>query len=163
MGLLTEDITEWIGREVTYHAPEEIGRASIRYFATAIGDNNPLYRNDDYAREAGYTGAIAPPTLICETCQYVDAGPDENGYVGHTWDLPISGCRLIRVGNDYEFFQPALPDSMLTVTWTLERIDERSYSRGGTQLFVESFARYYDQHGNALATNRETIVYQPLT
>jgi hypothetical protein len=163
MGLLTEALRAWIGREVTYHAPDEIGRASIRYFATALGDNNPLHRNDDYARAAGHAGVIAPPTFICETCQYVDSVPDENGYVGHSWDLPLSGCRMIRVGNDYEFHQAALADTVLTVTWMLESIDERSYSKGGKQLFVVSVARYYDQHANALATNRETTVYQPLT
>ncbi len=162
MGLLTDEIRAWIGREVTYHAPEEIGRASIRYFATAVGDDNPLYRNDEYAGEAGYASAIAPPTLICETCQYIDAAADEHGYVGHTWDLPLSNCRLIRVGNDYEFFQPTVPDSVLTVTWRLESIDERSYAKGGTQLFVVSFAQYHDQQRTLLATNRETIVYQPI-
>ncbi|MFP6681361.1 MAG: MaoC family dehydratase N-terminal domain-containing protein [Gammaproteobacteria bacterium] len=163
MDLLTDEIRAWIGRKVTYQAPDEIGRASIRYFATALGDNNPLHRNDDYARAAGYAGVIAPPTFICETCQYVDGTPDEDGYVGHNWDLPLSGCRMLRVGNDYEFHQAALADTVLAVTWTLESIDERSYSKGGTQLFVVSVARYYDQHGNALATNRETTVYQPLT
>jgi hypothetical protein len=28
---------------VSYGALEELGRASIRYFALAIGDDNPLY------------------------------------------------------------------------------------------------------------------------
>jgi hypothetical protein len=48
--LLTEELRGWIGREVSYAAPEEIGRASIRYFALAIGDDNPLYVDEDYAR-----------------------------------------------------------------------------------------------------------------
>ena len=33
-------------------------------------DDNPLYVDDAYAREAGYPSVIAPPTLVCETCQY---------------------------------------------------------------------------------------------
>ena len=105
---------------------------------------------------------IAPPTLICETCQYAHQAPDKDGYIGHEWHLPVAGCRLIRAGNDYEFFQPVLPTDHVSVTWKLEDISERASSRGGTQLFVVSAARYVNQHGERLALNRETLVYQPL-
>lgn len=162
MALLTDDIKSWIGREVHYPAREELGRASIRYFALAIGDENPLYLDDEYARAAGYPSVVAPATLICETCQYAHRPPDEDGYIGHLWKLPISGCRVIRAGNDYEFHRPVLPEDRVSVSWKLEDIVERSASRGGTQLFVSSTARYYDGQGELLAVNRETIVYQPV-
>jgi hypothetical protein len=69
---------------------------------------------------------------------------------------------MIRAGNDYEFLRPVLPDDRISVTWTLENIEERTRSRGGTQLFVSSVARYYDNAGALIAVNRETLVYQPL-
>ena len=162
MTLLTDELKAWIGREVSYTAPEELSRASIRYFALAMRDENPLYLDDAYARAAGYPSVIAPPTLICETCQYAHRAPEADGYIGHEWHLPITGCRLIRAGNDYEFFRPVLPADRISVTWTLEDITERASSRGGTQLFVTSAARYVNQDGEALAVNRETVVYQPL-
>jgi acyl dehydratase len=162
MTLLTGELKAWIGREVTYEAREELGRASIRYFALATRDDNPLYLDDAYARQAGYPSVIAPPTLVCETCQYAHRPPDEDGYIGHEWHLPITGCRLIRAGNDYEFFRPVLPADRVSVTWKLEAITERASSRGGTQLFVTSAARYANQRGEPLAVNRETVVYQPL-
>ena len=162
MKLLTDALKAWIGREVRYSAREEFGRASIRYFALAMGDDNPLYVDDAYARKAGYPSVIAPPTLICETCQYSNNPPNEDGYIGHEWHLPVSGCRLIRAGNDYEFMRPVLPVDRISVTWTLEDIVERSSSRGGTQLFVTSVARYRDAADAVVAINRETLVYQPL-
>ena len=162
MALLTDELKSWIGREVRYPAQEELGRASLRYFALAIDDDNPLYRDDAYAREAGYPSAIAPPTFVVETCQYAHRRPDEHGYMGHAWHLPVHGCRMIRAGNDYEFLRPVLPEDRVSVTWTLEDIVERASSRGGTQLFVTSVGRYYDETGGLLAVNRETLVYQPL-
>lgn len=162
MTLLTDELKAWIGREVTYTAPEELSRASIRYFALAMRDENPLYVDDAYAREAGYPSVIAPPTLICETCQYAHRPADGSGYIGHEWHLPVPGCRMIRAGNDYEFFRPVLPSDRISVTWKLEDIVERTSSRGGTQLFVTSAARYANQDGEALAVNRETVVFQPL-
>ena len=55
-----------------------------------------------------------------------------------------------------------LPADRISVTWTLESIVEKPSSRGGTQLFVSSVARYRDGSGEVVAVNRETIVYQPL-
>ncbi|HUQ75231.1 MAG TPA: MaoC family dehydratase N-terminal domain-containing protein [Burkholderiales bacterium] len=162
MALLTDEIKGWIGREVHYPAREELGRASIRYFALALGDDNPLYVDDAYAKKAGHPSVIAPPTLICETCQYAHQGPNADGYIGHEWHLPVPNTRLIRAGNEYEFMRPVLPADRISVTWTLESIVEKPSSRGGTQLFVSSVARYRDAQGEVVAINRETIVYQPL-
>lgn len=162
MSLLTDELRAWIGRETHYPAREELGRASIRYFALALADENPLYVDDSYARQAGYPSVIAPPTLVCETCQYAHRAPGTNGYIGHEWHLPISGCRMIRTGNEYEFMRPILPEDRISVTWTLEGIVERGSSRGGTQLFVTSVARYFDAAGQVVAVNRETIVFQPI-
>jgi acyl dehydratase len=162
MALLTEELKSWIGREAHYPAREELGRASIRYFALAMGDDNPLYVDDAYAREAGYPSVIAPPTLVCETCQYAHQAPNPDGYIGHEWRLPLPANRMVRAGNDYEFMRPVLPTDRISVTWTLENIVEKGSSRGGTQLFVTSVARYRDGAGEIVAVNRETIVYQPL-
>ena len=162
MAMLTDELKAWIGREVHYPAREEFGRASIRYFALAMGDTNPLYVDDAYARAAGHASLIAPPTLICETCQYSNRPPDEDGYIGHEWHLPVPDSRMIRAGNDYEFMRPVLPEDRISVSWKLEDIIERNSSRGGTQLFVNTLATYRDAKGEIVATNRETLVYQPL-
>ena len=162
MALLTDELKAMIGREVHYPAREELGRASIRYFALAMADDNPLYVDDAYAQEAGHPSVIAPPTLICETCQYAHRPPDADGYIGHEWNLDVPDSRMIRAGNDYEFVRAILPTDCISVTWTLEDIAERSASRGGTQLFVSTVARYRDAAGEIVAINRETIVYQPL-
>jgi acyl dehydratase len=162
MALLTEELRSWIGREAHYPAREELGRASIRYFALAMGDDNPLYVDDAYARRAGYPSVIAPPTLVCETCQYAHQAPNADGYIGHEWPLPLPASRQVRAGNDYEFMRPVLPSDRISVTWTLETIVEKSSARGGTQLFVTSVARYRDAAGEIVAVNRETVVYQPL-
>lgn len=156
--LLTDELRAWIGREVTYTAPEALGHAAIRYFALALRDDNPLYRDEAFARATRHGGVVAPPTLVCETSQYVGRLPGEDGYAGHVWDLPLHDVRFIRAGNDYEFFQPVRPDDRLTVTWRLADISERA-TRRGPRLFVVSEVRYVNQHGALLAINRETNVY----
>jgi acyl dehydratase len=41
----------------------EVEKGAIRRFAEAIGDDNPLYLDEAYARAHGYAGVIAPPTF----------------------------------------------------------------------------------------------------
>jgi len=159
--LLTDALRSWIGREVVYTAPEELGRAAIRYFAIAIGDENPLYTDEEYARAAGHPSVIAPPTLVCETNQYMSRRPDADGYIGHRWPLPLEGWRVIRGGNEYEFHRTVLPHHRITARWRLADIQERISARSGAMLIVVSEVTYTDQSGDLLATNRETTIYQP--
>lgn len=164
MTLLTDEVRAWIGREAVYSAPEEVGRASIRYFAIAIGDDNPLYTDAAYAKKQGYRDVIAPPTFVCETNQFTGSGTRAgDGYLGHTWDLPVEGCRLIRGGNEYEFFRPVYPDDVITVRWKLADMGERVTSAGVTMLIVSSVATYEDQNGETIARNTETLIYQAVT
>lgn len=42
--LLTDELRALVGRTAVYTAPEPLGRAALRYFATAVGDTNPCGR-----------------------------------------------------------------------------------------------------------------------
>lgn len=159
MTLLTDEVRAWIGREAVYEAPEEVGRASIRYFAVAIGDDNPLYVDDEFAKSNGYPSVIAPPTFVCETNQFLQSSQNDDGYLGHTWDLPVQGCRLVRGGNEYEFVRPLLPGDRVRVTWRLRDISERTSSNGAQMLIVSSEATY-ESNGDTIARNTETLIYQ---
>ena len=54
---------ELVGRSYPPSAVYEVGRAKIAEFATAIGDESPLYRDAEAARAAGHPDVIAPPTF----------------------------------------------------------------------------------------------------
>ena len=155
---LTDELKSWIGREAVYVAPDELGHASIRFFALATGDANPLYHDEPAARQSRHGGIIAPPTLVCETNQFYTLSQGGDGYIGHRWDLPVDGDRVIRGGNEYEFLQPARPDDRITVTWRIVDIYERETRQAGSLIFVISEARYTNQHGQLLAVNRDTTI-----
>jgi acyl dehydratase len=152
---ITDELKSWIGREATYTAPEELGQASIRYFAMVLGDDNPLFRDAAFASGTRHGG------VICETNQLFQNPPDANGYIGHDWSLPLPSNRFMRGGNEYEFHQPVRPDDRITVRWRLVDIYERETSRAGVLIFVVSEARYTNQKGELLAVNRETNIHQP--
>lgn len=160
--LLTEAIRARVGESRSYTAPDPLGHAAIRYFAHAIGDRNPLYLDADFARSHGHPDVVAPPTLVCETNQYMTGERDAEGSIGHSWGIEIPGTRVVRGGNSYEFHAFAGPATVLTVTWAVADAVERSTSSGAAILILTSEASYRDQHGVLLATNTETLIYQEI-
>ena len=149
--LLTPDVRAALGSTYTYAAPEPLSRASIRYFALAIGADPGRWTDE------------APPTLICETAQLTGrAVPDGNSYLGHTWELPLPvPCAMFRGGNDYRFERPARFDDVITTTWTLTDATERLDRAGGSLLLVTAEARY-SVGDELLATNTETMIFRPI-
>ena len=149
--LLTEEVRAALGSTVTYTAPEPLSRASIRYFALAIGADAARWRDE------------APPTLICETAQLTGrAVPDRDSYLGHVWELPLPvRCAMFRGGNDYRFDRPARFDDIIDTTWTLSDATERRDGHGDPLLVVTAEA-VYSVGGDRLATNAETMIFRPL-
>jgi len=160
--LLTDALASRIGETESYTAPEPIGRASIRYFALAVGDRNPVYTDDHAARAAGLEGVVAPPTLITETNQYMTGPRDADGFLGHSWHLDVPNSRLVRGGNTYEFTQYARPDDVITAHWSIVDMTERRTSKGVPMLVVTSRAVYTNQRDQIICTNTETLVYTSL-
>lgn len=154
---LLEQLKATVGRELVLQAPDEIGRAAFRQYALAVGDFNPLYSDRGHADANGLRDVMAPPTLVCDTWQYVDSDMDERGdLTGRGSFGKLTG---LRAGNEYEFFQPVHPDDVLTVRWLVKDVYERT-GRSGSLVFQVVEATYSNQRGELLARNTETLFYR---
>ena len=69
--LLDDAMRARLGETVRYTAPEPLGAASIRYFALAVGDLNPLYL--DVPAHGPYFGAGKDTLDLCFVAEkYID-------------------------------------------------------------------------------------------
>lgn len=158
MASLLERLKETVGQKVVIQAPDEMGRSSLRQYALAIGDFNPLYSDRGFAQTHGLREVMAPPTLICDTWQYVDSDMDDRGdLVGRG---PIRELEGLRAGNEYEFFQPIHPDDVISAHWTVKDVYEKS-GRTGSLVFQVIETTFYNQADELLARNTETMFYRP--
>ncbi|MGH8961631.1 MAG: FAS1-like dehydratase domain-containing protein [Jatrophihabitantaceae bacterium] len=162
MALLTDELRARVGETRVYTAPEPLSRAAIRYYALAVGDTNPLYTDTEAARAAGLPDVMAPPTLLCDSNQYLAGERDDDGFAGHTWGFELPNTRAVRGGNDYTFHRAAHPEDVVTVTWRLASMTERVTSAGQAMLIVTSEQTVTDQRGEPIVTNTETIIYTEL-
>ncbi|MFP5019767.1 FAS1-like dehydratase domain-containing protein [Pseudonocardia phyllosphaerae] len=63
----------WVGRVLDPAGPYQVGREQVRQFATAIGDDDPLFHDLDAARAAGHADLVAPPTFpTCFTMPVIE-------------------------------------------------------------------------------------------
>jgi len=76
----------------------------IQNFARAIGDMNPLYFDEDYAKKSAYEGLIAPPSIhvmLMMICMPHDDWMKEPGTInaGQPWyyDVPARPGNRIRL------------------------------------------------------------------
>ena len=158
MASLLEKLKATVGQEIVLRAPDEIGRSSLRQYALAIGDFNPIYSDREFAQANGLPDVMAPPTLICDTWQYVDSDMDDRG------DLlgrgPIRELEGLRAGNEYEFFQPIHPSDVVTAHWTVKDVYEKT-GNTGSLVFQVIETTFYNQSEELLARNTETMFYRP--
>lgn len=146
-----------VGKEFTFTAPEEVGRASIRQFALAVGDLNPLYMDQALAQAGPHGGIVAPLTFICETNQYLSGPVDEEHGSLNSASIPTDG--VIRMGNDYQFFRLVRPSDVVTALWKVSECFERE-GKGGRLAFLVLDKTFRSQSGELLATSRETYAYR---
>ncbi len=126
----------------------EIEKEPIRRWAESIGDPNPLYRDEEYARSKGYRSIVAPPGFIA---QY--AFPVKIGGGRRSFQSPFT--RMLNGGNDYEFFKPIQAGDTISATGKLAELRERTGSMG-KMLIIINETTFKNQDGEIVAKARST-------
>jgi acyl dehydratase len=114
----------------------EVEKGAIRRFAEAIGDDNPLHRDEGAARAAGYAGLLAPPTFPLSLC----------GAELREGLLPSAGKHLLHAEQSFEYARPIVAGDRLTVRSRVVEIAQRATPSGTADVaVVEDEAR--DERG----------------
>lgn len=124
----------------------DVERGAIVRFAEAIGDPNPIYRDEIQARRSRYGGIIAPPTFL----RSMRPGP---------WRVEIKNPfqRNLDGGSEWEFFEPIRPGDRITVTIKLADVLQRK-GRLGPMIFMTLETSYANQLGQMVAIQRSTSI-----
>jgi acyl dehydratase len=156
------DFSKYIGKNARIRI-FEVEKGSIRRFAEAINDPNPLFRDEEYASATRYGSIICPPGFFGWPLKmkmnevYMVEFPVElrdallqDGYVlGKTLDGGI----------DYEFFFPIRPGDVLTECMVLKDVREKQ-GVNGKMAFVTLDVKYWNQNGDLVAQARPTAIYR---
>jgi acyl dehydratase len=145
--LITDEMKKVIGVE-SEPSVYEIEKEPIRRWANAIGDTNPLYHDETYARKCGYRSLIAPPGFMATY-----AFPVKSGRIRGQFETGLT--RNLNGGNEYEFLKPIQAGDTITMTSKIADIFERE-GRLGKMLFTIRESTYKNQFGEIVAKSRIT-------
>jgi len=146
--LITEELRSKIGIE---SEPEvyEIEKGMIRRFVQAIGDQNPLWQDEEYARKSKYGGIIAPPTFIPII-----------GYEGIQQERSalLSSIGTLHGSTELECYQPVRAGDTITVTSKIANVRERQGRRMGKMVLVTFDITYKNQRQELVARCQQIII-----
>jgi acyl dehydratase len=129
-----------IGKVFETTEPVPVTREHIRQFCETIGESNPLYTDDEAAKNGPYRGVVAPPSF---------AVTFRNGR--HFFEhIPRFGRRGFDAGKDVEFVNPIRPGDNISLSSSVKEIYEKT-GRTGSMVFVIIRSTLRNQDGDVVA------------
>jgi len=144
--------------------PIEAGH--IRMFAYAVGDKNPIYYDEAYAKGTEPGSIIAPPTFVQASFWY-DPECRARPKIGQPWmgsGKEPSGIkeapafRGLHAEQHYTYFRHPKAGDVFTVIVKDGKTWEKEGKRGGKLLFRETITEYRDQKGELVVEARSVGV-----
>jgi len=130
----------------------------IRRYAQAVGDPNPLYYDEEYARASRHGTIVAPP-LFCHALAFEDVPAESLRADGlpAELDVPLPTTRAVGGASTFEVGALVRPGDVITVHKVIEDIYRRS-GRSGDLIFVVLGTTFTNQNGEVVARERATFV-----
>lgn len=150
-----EDLTAAIGAEKVRHY--FVTKRDIKRFAQAIGETNPIYFDENYAKSAKHGVILAPP-LFCQIFTFEDVPPDQLPNDGSPIeiDVPIPAKKTVGGASSYEIFRRVKAGEQITAKSMLTDVFTKQ-GKSGTLYFIVVETEFADQENNLVA--KETATY----
>jgi acyl dehydratase len=158
--IVTDDVRSWVGRATELMPlPEEITASDVRRYIEATGDNNPIWRDDEAARAAGYRRRAVPPMLVIEIIWRLKQS--ELGRITDRVPLPAEYTDTRNVDNEIEWLEPVHVGDRLSIRHRILDIVAKA-SRRGLGVYITRETDYVrDGDACVVAKVRQTVARFP--
>ena len=142
-----------IGQPLSEPVTGTITARDARRFALAAGDLNPLYFDEEAARDAGYRTTLVPPVFLAWSLNPPRPLEDvrvDGLYRGEGKRVALNVKRVMFGGEEWEFLAPLYAGDTYTSETRLKSLEEKS---GGSGPFVLQMTEttYTNQDGVVVA------------
>jgi len=130
----------------------EVDKSKIRELVQALGEDNPIFTDDQAARSAGLPGIVAPPTFPTLFKMWGEGG-------NRTLIEAMGGdpLRVLHGEEEYEYHGFIRPGDLITGQSTVISIDEKEGRSGHLDIAVVE-TEYRNQQAELVVVARSTIV-----
>lgn len=143
--------------------PDPVNAPMIRHWVDAMGDDNPIYRDDDAARATGRSGVVAPPAMV-QAWTMPGYGGSRTGRTDELNALfDEVGCTsVVATDSQLQLHRELVPGDEVSVDEVVEDISPLKRTALGTGHFITTVRTYRDAEGEPVATQRWRVLrYQP--
>lgn len=129
--------------------PVEAGK--VREFARSLQDDNPVYRDPDAARAAGFASVPAPPTYTVVVAHFQEG---RSGVLSLGLDL----ARVLHGEQEWTFRRTPVVGDVLTGETRVAGIETKPGRKGGEMTMVRLETTFTDQSGEVVVTEASTVI-----
>jgi acyl dehydratase len=162
--IITPELRSWIGRRSRLAQLETISTSDVRRYVDATGDANPLWLDDDFARNAGYSSRLLPPTLVGWVPFSMKEGDSASGSdatdLRRHLPLPDGYTNVRNAGSETDWLQPAYVGEQLSTQSLIVDIVARQ-GRAGLGIYVTQEEEILNSHQEIVMRRRHTVAVFP--
>ena len=155
--MVPDSLKQYIGKVDPPHV-REVEKGAIRRYADAVGDDNPLYYDEEYARKSRYGCIIAPPGFFGWAKKTISSSEGLVGLIGAMIEAGYAG--ILDGGMAYDFYLPVRVGDTIVVS---PKVADISLKEGKTKMMILRFeASYTNQNGDLVAKSYQTLIGRQL-
>ncbi len=156
------------GREIgtPFTARDPVNQPMIRHWCDAMGDDNPVYTDEEAARRSVHGGIVAPPTMLQAWTMRGLRPPPASGPSAQDelWRLfeEAGYTSIVAVNCEQEYARYLRPGDRLTQSISIESVSDEKKTALGDGFFVTQLYTFRDQGGETVGTMRFRLFkYRP--
>jgi acyl dehydratase len=155
--MVPDSLKQYIGKIDPPHL-REVEKGAIRRYADAVGDNNPLYYDEEYAKNSRYGCIIAPPGFFGWAKKTISSSEGLIGLIGAMIEAGYAG--ILDGGMAYDFFLPIRAGDTLVGS---PKVADIALKEGKTKMMILRFeTSYTNQNGDIVAKSYQTLIGRQL-
>jgi len=148
-------------------APDPVNTPMIRHWVDAMDDQNPVYLEEDVARDSRFGGIVAPPAMLQTWTMprpKIEGLAERGGAPSNTARTAITvldeaGYTATRATNsELEFERYLVPGDRLEASNALESVSDEKQTGLGPGYFVTWVTTYADQKGEVVGRQRFRVL-----
>jgi uncharacterized OB-fold protein len=163
-----DKIHAFVGMEMAppTKGPDDVNKAMIRHWCEVMGDANPVYTDEAFAKASSKGGIIAPPAMLqawslegypmhspskdealLDNQRKLHKVFDDHGYTG------VLGTNCTQ-----EYFRDLKPGDQVVSHTVIDSISEEKATQRGIGHFIETVTTFTDQNGDKIGAMRFRVL-----
>lgn len=154
--LTLEDMQAYVGTSAPPHV-FRLEHEVVRRYVEAVQDANPLWMDEQFAKETRHGGTIVPPHIFTTLMSITQCSAESGVVPVPVPNVPLPRVNVLEGEETWEYFAPARIGDVITSTCTLTDVKVRE-GRLGEMFIMVCEGESMNQRGELVCRSINTIV-----